>query len=76
MSLGVRRRHAPRHEKKQILWITGLHQQAEEFKPDEDNCHASIAAKEGPLPVGARTWQAYDGSKWVERTLTVGLLTA
>ena len=35
---------------------------------------ASIVAKEGPLPVGAHTWRVYDGSKWADGTLTVGLL--
>ena len=41
-----------------------------EFTPDGDACNAAIVAKEGPLPVGAHTWQVWDGS-WQERTLTV-----
>ena len=46
-----------------------------EFTPDETLCHAYIAAKEGPLPVGAdtRSWRVYIGGKWVGGTLTVGL---
>ena len=35
-----------------------------EFTPDEGNAFAAIVAKEGPLPVGAHTWQVWDGSKW------------
>ena len=44
------------------------------FTPDEGYCTAYIVAKEGPLPVGAHTWQVYDGKEWVDGTLTVGLL--
>ena len=46
------------------------------FTPDEDRCIAAIAAKEGPLPVGAHTWQVPDdsGTRFVAGTLTVGLL--
>ena len=47
-----------------------------QFTPDSDNCTASIVAKEGPLPVGAHTWQVGVGGKWVDRTLTVALVTA
>ena len=46
------------------------------FTPDEDSCVAAIVAKEGPLPVGARTWLVWIGGKFVDRTLTVALVTA
>ena len=36
--------------------------------------NASIVAKQGPLPVGAHTWQCWVDEKWVDSTLTVGLL--
>ena len=42
-----------------------------EFQPDEDICSAGIVA-EGPLPVGAHTWQCWV-DKWDDRTLTVTL---
>ena len=45
-----------------------------ESTPDEGNAFAAIVAKEGPLPVGAHTWQVWVGGKWVEGTLTVTLL--
>ena len=45
-----------------------------EFTPDKDHCSAHVVAKGGPLPVGAHTWKVYDSSKWVDVTLTVGLL--
>ena len=43
--------------------------------PDSDLCNANIVAKEGPLPVGARTWQCWINElvEWQERTLTVTL---
>ena len=44
-----------------------------EFKPDEPNYNAAIVSEEGPLPVGAHTWQVCDGGNWVKRTLTVTL---
>ena len=43
-------------------------------RTDANFSAASIAAKEGPLPVGAHTWQCWDGGKFVDGTLTVGLL--
>ena len=47
----------------------------DEFTPDLDSRAASIVAKEGPLPVGAHTWQVLVAAgKWVGRTLTVALL--
>ena len=41
--------------------------------PDKANCNAAIVAKEGPLPVGAHTWQVWGDKEWQERTLTVTL---
>ena len=47
-------------------------------KVGTNNCAAHIVAKEGPLPVGAHTWQVYHGKsgagEWKDGTLTVGLL--
>ena len=43
-------------------------------KPAEYVGVAFKVAKEGPLPVGAHTWKVYVDSKWVDGTLTVGLL--
>ena len=45
------------------------------FTRDEPNviCNAHIDATEGPLPVGAHTWQCWVDEKWVEHTLTVTL---
>ena len=40
---------------------------------DKAMCSAFIEAKEGPLPVGANTWQVLSG-EWGDGTLTVGLL--
>ena len=45
-----------------------------EFTPDKDVANAYIVAKEGPLPVGAHTWQVYGNDGWEDGTLTVGLL--
>ena len=44
------------------------------FTPDSRKCHATIVAKDGRLPVGAHTWEVWDGKEWVEGTLTVTLL--
>ena len=44
------------------------------FTPDEGKASAHIVAKEGPLPVGAHSWQVWVDKKWAERTLTVKLL--
>ena len=64
-------RHAPREQ-----WLLD-----DRFEPDNGSCVAHIVAKEGPLPVGAHTWQVPPsavgkpkGSGFVDRTLTVGLL--
>ena len=45
------------------------------FTPDKDVCAAHIVAKEGPLPVGAHTWQVLSVNlrQWVEGSLTVTL---
>ena len=47
------------------------------FTPGESNCFASIVAPEGPLPVGAHTWQlgptTLGTAGWEGRTLTVAL---
>ena len=48
-----------------------------EFTPDKGACSAGIVAKEGPLPVGARTWQVSPkdvDEDWEEHTLAVTLL--
>ena len=47
---------------------------SDKARHDEDSCAAHIVAKEGPLPVGAHTWQVTDGGEWLDRTLTVRLL--
>ena len=44
------------------------------FETDDSTCNANIVAKEGLLPVGAHTWQVAADGKWVDGTLTVGLL--
>ena len=41
--------------------------------PDAAVCSAYIAAREGPLPVGARTWRVTEGSGFYGRTITVTL---
>ena len=41
-----------------------------EFTPDKPNCIASFATA-GVVPTGEAVWEYYDGSAWVERTLTV-----
>ena len=46
------------------------------YDPVKGTGTANIVAKEGPLPVGARTWQCWVRRKWVERTLTVALVLA
>ena len=46
------------------------------FTPDKSGNFGHIVAKEGPLPVGAHTWQVGDGKGGRVtggRTLTVGL---
>ena len=43
------------------------------FKPDEARSSGNIVANEGPMPIGAHTWQCWVDKKWVEHTLTVTL---
>ena len=61
-------RHAPAD--KWLLW--------DWFTPDDPKSNARIVAKEGPLPVGAHTWQlgpsTLGTAGWEGHTLTVGLL--
>ena len=47
---------------------------SDKARHDEDASMAKIVAKEGPLPVGAHTWQVASRGEWVDGTLTVGLL--
>ena len=50
----------------------------EEHTPDSDGCSSYIASAEGPLPIGAQTWQCYVHMKcatdWVGRSLSVTVL--
>eukprot|EP01045_Picozoa_sp_COSAG04_P051996 COSAG04_NODE_21920_length_364_cov_1.362264_1_plen_101_part_01 len=43
-------RHTPKDQ-----WLLNS-----KFTPDKGNNHSNIEAKEGPLPVGAHTWQVPD----------------
>ena len=45
-----------------------------EHAPDSDRRNSSIASAEGPLPIGAQTWQCYDGVDWVDGSLSVTVL--
>ena len=47
---------------------------SDKARHDQDLCAACIVAKEGPLPVGAHTWKVAVDGKFVDGTLTVGLL--
>ena len=42
--------------------------------PDKDTCGTNIVSAEGPLPIGAQTWQVYVGGKFVDRRLSVTVL--
>ena len=42
--------------------------------PDDSACTSNIASSEGPLPIGAQTWQCWDDGKWVGRSLSVTVL--
>jgi hypothetical protein len=42
--------------------------------PDKDNANSHIDAAEGPLPIGAQTWQCYVDGKWVDRSLSMTVL--
>ena len=47
-----------------------------QFDPDTGKCCATIVAKEGPLPVGVRTWHCAAGNDgWENGTLTTTLLS-
>jgi hypothetical protein len=45
-----------------------------EHTPDSDTRNSSIKSAEGPLPIGAQTWQCYDGVDWVDGSLSVTVL--
>ena len=45
-----------------------------ENAPDSGNAISHIASAEGPLPIGAQTWQCYVGGKWVDGSLSVTVL--
>ena len=42
--------------------------------PDSVMCNSNIASAEGPLPIGAQTWQCFVDRKWVDRSLSVTVL--
>ena len=42
--------------------------------PDSDASNSYITSAEGPLPIGAQTWQCYIDGKWVDRSLSVTVL--
>ena len=65
---GVVKRIAERYQTNYMAIVSGT------FTPDKDTCIANIVAKEGPLPVGAHTWEVAVDGKLVDGTLTVGLL--
>jgi hypothetical protein len=45
-----------------------------EHTPDSDTCNSYIVSAEGPLPIGAQTWQCAVDGKWVENSLSVTVL--
>ena len=51
---------------------------SDKHRPDESACNSSIVSAEGPLPIGAQTWQCYVHMKcatdWVDRSLSVTVL--
>mgnify|MGYP002880873983 CR=1 FL=1 len=49
---------------------------SDKARHDEDSANANIVAKEGPLPVGAHTWQVAVDGKWERHTLTAALVPA
>ena len=51
------------------MWLMGP-----KYDPDVGSGTAYIESKEGPLPVGACTWQVASGGQWVGGTVTVELL--
>jgi hypothetical protein len=46
----------------------------DEHAPDSNLCVSWIVSAEGPLPIGAQTWQCYVDKKWVDRSLSVSVL--
>ena len=48
----------------------------DEHTPDSNPCVSCIASLEGPLPIGAQTWQCYDyaDEEWGDRSLSVTVL--
>ena len=44
--------------------------------PEQDGAAVFFDAPEGPLPVGAHIWKCWIDREWVDRTLTVALVTA
>ena len=42
--------------------------------PDKGTANSYIASAEGPLPIGAQTWQCHVDGKWVDRSLSVTVL--
>ena len=45
-----------------------------EHTPDSHLCKSFIASAEGPLPIGAQTWQCTVDGKWVDRRLSATVL--
>ena len=41
----------------------------DEHAPDSNACYSNIKSAEGPLLIGAQTWQCFVGGEWVEREL-------
>ena len=54
-------RYAPKEQ-----WVLN-----HDFTPDTDQAFAFVAAPEGPLPIGAKSWGCAVGGRWEDRTLTV-----
>ena len=46
----------------------------DEHTPDIDLSNSFIDAAEGPLPIGAQTWQCYVDGEFVDRSLSVTVL--
>ena len=46
----------------------------DEHTPDSNICNSWIASAEGPLPIGAQTWQCIVDDEWVDRSLSVTVL--
>ena len=45
-----------------------------EHIPDSDASISWVASAEGPLPIGAQTWQCRVDGEWVDRSLSVTVL--